>query len=225
MNTRVRGGVAGVVIGLFTTCVPIAACSSASSLTGALSTPTLDCAWLGDAQKNCWYKAMIDAYTDCALPDATTQGKLAADDGSCTYANGDVDTFTTPLAPYKSGTTDVSSQGIVATRGGKECFSFKVIYGPGDDQEWDLKTKSGLVKLVNANKKYTATCPDGSSVDTFDPYYYTFLACNTPPPGSHAGQNAVAAALPARQVLATDHAPFDLFPTPDTAKGPLSNCK
>src|SRR6516225_8995250 len=93
----------------------LGACGSSSSSGG----DSLNCSvLLGD---NCW-KMTASAAMSC-LPAASEAGTLSADFSSCTYASGDVVTFTPPLVlPLPSKPTWNCT---VNTSTGSSCLAFQ----------------------------------------------------------------------------------------------------
>jgi hypothetical protein len=129
-----------------------AGCSSGNAASGGL-----DCAWL--MSDNC-YKTTASAATAC-LPAASDTGTLSADGSTCTYASGQVVTFTPPLVlPL----TDTNTWNFTVTNGGQTCLHFET-------------TPSKSLKLVVGSETFSETgntttgaltfsCPDGTSVST-----------------------------------------------------------
>jgi hypothetical protein len=127
-------------------------CSSGNAAGGSL-----DCGWL--MGNNCW-KSTASAAAAC-LPAASDTGTLSADGSTCTYASGQVVSFTPPVVlPLSDGNT----WNFTVTSGGQTCLQFE-------------STQSTSLKLVVQGKTFTETanaatgsltysCPDGSSVST-----------------------------------------------------------
>jgi hypothetical protein len=95
-------------------------CSDSSS--GGPATAGFDCSFL--AGDNCWKQA-VAVVAACAPPPGST-GKLSADGASCTFSNGAVVQFSTPvdLASASDPTKGPSPWGLIVTVNGAPCFQF-----------------------------------------------------------------------------------------------------
>jgi hypothetical protein len=131
----------------------VAACSSSSSNSGG----TLDCGALQG--NNCW-KTTAAAAQSC-LPDATATGTLSADGKTCTYANGIVVNFATPVTlPLPQGAT---WNFTVNGTNQQLCFHFENV----SHQSAKLTTSAGSASTdVTSSGAYSLSCPDGSSLLT-----------------------------------------------------------
>ena len=138
-------------------------CGSGSS-SGANA--SLDCAYL--ASDNCW-KTTAAAASSC-LPPSTETGVLSADGSTCTYASGDVVTFTPPLVlPLPSA---VTWNFTVETSGGASCLAYHddgngAVTLTVDGQTVKETTPGGLAIAL--------TCPDGKTYS--NPNAFTILSC------------------------------------------------
>jgi hypothetical protein len=114
---------------------------------------TLTCAFL--AGDNCW-KATVAKATSC-LPAAGTTGVLAADNASCTYATGQVVTFTSPLTlPLPQGAVawnfNVTTNGAPCLHYADTASGFDLT--AGGDTVSELPGSGGSLELM---------CPDGTA--------------------------------------------------------------
>jgi hypothetical protein len=116
----------------------------------------LDCAYLeGD---NCW-KTVASAAMSC-LPGSSEIGTLSADAATCTYASGDVVTFTPPLVLPRP-VASFASNFTVTTASGAACLSFR------EDTNGDRMTLTVQGQTVNVmalgGAGLALSCPDGAS--------------------------------------------------------------
>lgn len=115
---------------------------------------SLNCAYL--AGDNCW-KATAALATSC-LPPASETGVLSADGSTCTYASGDVVTFTPPLAFPLPDTPKWNF--TVKSASGASCLSYV------DDANGGI-TLSVQGQTIKETPQGAAglklTCPDGTS--------------------------------------------------------------
>jgi len=116
--------------------------------------PTLTCSYLeGD---NCW-KTTAEQATSC-LPASTEIGALSADGKTCTYARGDVVTFTPALAlPLPGGTANIPWNFTVTTGSGAACLS----YVQDANNDMTLTVGDQTVKESAGGIGLTLTCPGG----------------------------------------------------------------
>src|SRR5450631_1848565 len=130
------------------------------------SSGSLDCAYL--ASDNCW-KTTAAAASSCLPPDTET-GVLSADGSTCTYASGDVVTFTPPLVlPLPSTPT---WNFTVKTSSGASCLSYQ------DDGNGaiTLTVQGQTVKETTPGGLSIAlSCPDGKTYS--NPNAFTILSC------------------------------------------------
>jgi len=125
---------------------------------------TLDCAWL--AGNNCWKTTVAKAVA--CLPDVADRGTLDATNAMCTYASGQVVTFTPALVlPTALG----SKWNFTVTKGGATCLhydntssGFKVTVGA----ETVTETPSGSLGMA-------IKCPDGTTYTA--PNAFDLLDC------------------------------------------------
>lgn len=133
----------------------LASCSGDSSGPGGGGGSTLDCAWL--AGNNCW-KATVAKAVAC-LPNDADRGTLDAANSMCTYASGQVVSFTpalvlpTPLSPKWNFT--VTNAGATCLHYEDLSNGFKVTVGT----ETVTETSSGQLGLA-------IKCPDGTTYST-----------------------------------------------------------
>lgn len=112
----------------------------------------LDCAYLASAD-NC-FKTTASAAASC-LPPEGARGVLAPDHASCTYATGQVITFTPPLvlpldfdAPWS----------FTVTTNGEPCLSYS-----DDDDGFVLTVGGETVSETVSGRSLELSCPDGTS--------------------------------------------------------------
>jgi hypothetical protein len=127
---------------------------------------TLDCAYL--ASENCW-KTTAAAASSC-LPPSSETGVLSADRSTCTYASGDVVTFTPPLVLPLPSTP--SWNFTVKTSSGASCLAYQdngngAISLTADGQTVKEATPGGLAIAL--------TCPDGKTYSNQNAF--TILSC------------------------------------------------
>ena len=123
----------------------------------AVSTSSLDCAWL--ASDNC-LKANLVAGMSCVASPAET-GVLSADNASCSYASGVVVTFDSPLSLPIAANPPAGWQ-FTVTRAGAECLRFEST----DNDNFKLVVNGAAVTQTlprPASTNVTITCPDGTS--------------------------------------------------------------
>jgi hypothetical protein len=141
-------------------------CSGGADGPGGSGGGTLDCAWL--ASNNCWKTTVAKAVA--CLPDAAARGTLDASNAMCTYASGQVVTFTpalvlpSPLSPKWNFTV---------TKAGSPCLhyedtsaGFKVTVG----SETVTEAPSGAFGLA-------IKCPDGMTYSAANAF--ELLDCGT----------------------------------------------
>lgn len=118
--------------------------------------PTLTCSYLeGD---NCW-KTTAAAAPSC-LPASTELGTLSADGKTCTYASGDVVTFTPALAlPLPTSSANIPWNFTVTTGSGAVCLS----YVQDANNDMTLTVGDQTVKESTYGSGFAISCPDGTS--------------------------------------------------------------
>jgi hypothetical protein len=133
---------------------------------GGSSGASLDCAYL--ASDNCW-KTTAAAAASC-LPPSSETGALSADGRTCTYASGDVVTFTSPLVlPLPSSPT---WNFTVKTSSGVSCLAYQ------DDGNGAVTLTVGAQTVKETTPGGLAialTCPDGKTYS--NPNAFTILSC------------------------------------------------
>jgi hypothetical protein len=137
---------------------------------GSGGNPALDCAYLASAN-NCWKTVAADAAS--CLPSGSAVGVLSADNMSCTYATGQVVTFTTALTlPLP----EHPQWDFTVTANGAQCMK----YQEGSD---GLELWNGCSETVSESDTGTLdlTCPDGTTYSNANPLM--LLSC----PGSDFG--------------------------------------
>jgi hypothetical protein len=123
---------------------------------GSGSANTLTCSYLASSD-NCW-ETTAAAAPSC-LPPPSEIGTLSADGSTCTYASGDVVTFTPPLV--LPTTSSMAWNFTVTTSSGASCLSY-VDNGNGGVT---LTVQGQTVKETNPGGLSIAlTCPDGTTL-------------------------------------------------------------
>lgn len=112
------------------------------------SSASLDCAYLA-SDNNCW-KTTAAAASSC-LPLEAEVGVLSADRSTCTYASGDVVTFTPPLVLPLPSTPTPTWNFTVKTGSGASCLAYQ------DDG-------NGAVTLTAEGQTVQETTPGGLSI-------------------------------------------------------------
>ncbi len=131
-----------------------AGCGGGSSGPGAGG---LTCSYIA-SDTNCW-KTTASAASSCLPPSAET-GTLSADGKTCTYASGDVVTFTPPLVLPLPTTGNMTWNFSVTTGSGAACLAYQ------DDGNGNLtlNVQGQTVKETTPGGLGIAlTCPDGTS--------------------------------------------------------------
>ncbi|HTR52114.1 MAG TPA: hypothetical protein VMJ10_15480 [Kofleriaceae bacterium] len=129
----------------------VAACGSSSS-----SSDSLNCSFLlGD---NCW-KTTASAAASC-LPMSSEQGTFSADHSTCTYASGDLVTFT-PALTLPLPQTPVWN--FAVTTGGASCLAYK------EDSTGFTLTVQGQTVTETSLGGITLTCPGGQTYSNSNP--------------------------------------------------------
>jgi hypothetical protein len=141
---------------LIASCVVVGATGCGGSSSGG-GPETLTCDWLA-GPTNCWTNVALTA-TTCLPPD-TDQGILNANNSTCTYATGEVVTFTPPLVLPAS--TDTAWNFTIADANGQSCLRYQ-----------DANTALTLVvsgqtvsETAYGSMGIRITCPNGTSVQT-----------------------------------------------------------
>jgi hypothetical protein len=117
------------------------------------SSAGLDCAYL--ASDNCW-KTTASMATSC-LPPASEIGVLSANNGTCTYASGDVVTFDAPLVfPIPDSP---NWKFTITTGTGQVCLHYE------DTSAGLSLTVQGqaVTERLSGLQGLTLACPDGTS--------------------------------------------------------------
>jgi hypothetical protein len=132
---------------------------------------TLTCAYL--AGDSCWKTTAAKA-TSC-LPAAGTTGVLSADNASCTYATGQVVTFTPALTlPLPQGSSDWN---FTVTTNGAPCLRYTE-----SASGFELTAGGALVsEATGGGGGLELTCPDGTTYANANPL--SLLSC----PGASLG--------------------------------------
>ena len=154
-----------VVLGLALGTVAIGGAGCGGGFSGGAS-GSLDCAYL--ASDNCW-KTTASAASSC-LPSESEIGVLSADRSSCTYASGDVVTFTPPLVlPLPSTAT---WNFTVKTSSGASCLAYQ-----DDGNGTIILTVQGqtVKETTPGGLSIALSCPDGKTYS--NPNAFTILSC------------------------------------------------
>jgi hypothetical protein len=138
-------------------------------LAGCSSNKNLDCAYL--ASENCWKTTAAEAMS-CLPPDGAV-GVLAADNGSCTYATGQVVTFSPALTLPLPGSGKNDWNFSLATNGA-QCLHYQEDSGGfsltvGKDTVSEMEQSPMGIELVcpngqgysNSNALSLLSCPGG----------------------------------------------------------------
>jgi hypothetical protein len=113
----------------------------------------IDCNWL--TGPNC-YKSTFAPAVAC-LPDSKATGTLSVDGKTCTYASGQVITFSTPLTlPVPSGTL---LNFTMTTGGGSLCLSVQQT----TKDTFGIATSAGAFAWAVTGDTAAAVCPDKST--------------------------------------------------------------
>jgi hypothetical protein len=126
---------------------------------------SLDCAYL--ESDNCW-KTVTSTAASC-LPGSSETGTLSADGRTCSYASGDVVTFTPPLVLPR---TVLTWNFTVTTASGASCLSYQ------DDGHGNvtLTSQGETVEATTPGGPAIAiTCPDGTSYS--NPSGFNSMSC------------------------------------------------
>jgi len=144
----------------------LAGCGGSSGKAGG----SLDCTYLA-SDTNCW-KTTAATATAC-LPAQSEVGTLSADGKTCTYASGDVVTFTPPLVlPVSNSGTTMTWNFAITTGSGATCLTYK------DDGNGNvtLNVQGETVKETTpGGLGITLTCPDGTSYSNSNAF--NLLSC------------------------------------------------
>jgi hypothetical protein len=126
----------------------------------------IDCTWF--AKDNCWRQSLATA-TGC-LPAVGTHGVLAADGGSCTYADGYEVVFHTPVDLR----TDLNNLAwdFSTSRDGQACAA----WSEPNIRLWVLGTALGEFRQYGSGYEVGITCPNGLQYKVPNPGLLTF--CN-----------------------------------------------
>ena len=184
-----------------------AGCGGGSAQGGS----TLDCAYLASAD-NCW-KTTASAAASC-LPDQSETGTLSADGKTCTYASGDVVTFTPPLVLPLPTSGTIKWNFTVTTASGATCLAFQDSGGSGGIT---LTVQGQTVKETSPGGLGVAlACPDGTTFSNSNGL--SLLSC-----GSDAGYIS----LPGDSWSSSDTSVFfSLLSTGSSSFGePVFNCQ
>jgi hypothetical protein len=184
-----------------------AGCGGGGSAQGGGS---LDCAYLASAD-NCW-KTTASAATSC-LPDPSETGTLSADGKTCTYASGEVVTFTPPLVLPLPTNGSANWNFTVTTASGATCLAFQDSSSGG----LTLTVQGQTVKETNpGGLSVGLTCPDGTSHTNSNGL--SLLNC---------GADGGYISLPGDSLSSTDTAVFfSLLSTGSSSFGePVFNCQ
>lgn len=134
--------------------VLLAAAGALAACDGGSSGPAVDCTWFAD--DNCW-KASVRAAAACAEGGATA-GTLSTDLRECTFPDGAVITFDTPV-PLADGTAMESwTARFTLTKNGAQCLRL--------DEETrgvTLDTTLGTFHEAASSSDVSFTCPDGTA--------------------------------------------------------------
>jgi hypothetical protein len=132
---------------------------------GGSGPATLTCAWL--AGDNCWKQTVASAAA--CLPATSDTGTFSADNSTCTYASGQVITFTPPLPTPIDGSGDFD---VTITNGGQQCLHYK-----DNPTGFTLTVMGQTVTEGGSGGGFglQITCPDGTSVS--NPNALSLLDC------------------------------------------------
>ncbi|MBA2540969.1 MAG: hypothetical protein H0V17_15120 [Deltaproteobacteria bacterium] len=132
----------------------LAACGGGSGSDGSL-----DCEYLASSD-NCW-KVTASAAISC-LPPEDAIGVLSADFASCTYATGQVITFTPALTLPLANEHEWN---FTMTTDGQPCLAYN-----DSDEGFELTVGDDTVsEVLTGNGGLALTCPDGSSFSNSNP--------------------------------------------------------
>jgi hypothetical protein len=123
---------------------------------------TLTCDYLASAD-NCW-KTTASAATSC-LPDPSETGTLSADGKTCTYASGEVVTFTPPLVLPLPTNGTMTWNFTVTTASGATCLALQ-------------DSGTGGITLTVQGQTVKETNPGGLSVSLSCPGGTTYTNSN-----------------------------------------------
>lgn len=138
--------------------LPIVACGAlAMAACGSDPPETLTCAWLAGPD-NCWANTALTA-TTCLPPDTDT-GLISADNATCSYATGEVVTFTPPIVLPTSD--NMTWNFSINDANGQLCFRYvdngnSLVMSVGSQTVTEGSSGGLGIKI---------TCPDGTSVQT-----------------------------------------------------------
>jgi len=139
------------------------ACSGGSGGPGG-GGGTLDCAWL--ASDNCWKTTVAKAVA--CLPDVADRGTLDATNAMCTYATGQVVTFTPALTlPTALG----AKWNVTVTKGGAPCLHYEDT-SPGFKVTVGTET---VTEMPSGTLGMAVKCPDGTTYTA--PNAFDLLNC------------------------------------------------
>jgi hypothetical protein len=177
---------------------------------------TLTCDWLRSAS-NCWETELKAIYSSCAVEPGAPAGTLAGDRSSCTYANGDTDTYTGAPAPADAGPLAAQGFGVIGKRKGKPCFTFEY---KSDGTAFAFTLVGPSSKVVYGGRfsgdyEQDLSCADGTTVSAKDQASVDLTGCTV------AGGSS-ASAQPNYVGTIYD---LQLRPLPPGETGALTHCK
>jgi hypothetical protein len=148
--------------------IAVVACGSSSSSSGAGSGKPLTCEWL--AGPNC-YQSAVAAASSC-LPPTTEQGTLSSDGKTCTYADGHVVTFSTPLTlPLPSAPLF----NFTLTNNGAECLTVVQTSSAHSTVQTSAGTFAQNADPTSETIDYV--CPDGTTYSATGSASLALLSC------------------------------------------------
>jgi hypothetical protein len=147
-------------------------CVVAASLAGCGGSSELTCEVLKDPS-NCWAEAAL-ALKECFPADAT--GVLAADRGSCTFDEGTVVVFDSPLP---TDDWDLEELAFDVERDGEPCARFVDTFR----NRMELTTEGRMVVAeLHAGSEFHVHCPGGPTYESSFSALFDCAAEGAPPP-------------------------------------------
>jgi hypothetical protein len=171
--------------------IVVAGCGSSSAPPGN----TIDCTFL--SANNCW-KTTVQAAATCLPAKTDPPGTLSADNTTCTFANGIVVTFDSPIVlPSPAGS--MPAWNFSVTNNGGPCLRLQ----ESDANHKVVTTTAGKVSVTTDPDSYGITCPDGTSYSTTTANALGLLTCDAGPLGGLPGIEDSTSTMPTTTVSVT----------------------
>jgi hypothetical protein len=119
---------------------------------------------------NCW-KTTLEPAKACLPAKTDPPGKLSADNTTCTFANGTIVTFDSPLAlPIPQGS--MPAWNFSVTNNGGPCLRVQ----QSDATHEVVTSAAGTVRVAGDANTFNIACPDGTSYSSSTGDVFSLLA-------------------------------------------------